>query len=132
MRKLFARLDAAALDRQLAVLAWCRTGHHAGRRVIAIDGKTVRGARTATTTAPHLIAALDHATGVVLGQSVVAARSNEIPAVRELLAGLGDIDGPADLHGCVITVDAMHTVRHEVARERVVTRDGRWLMMPAG
>lgn len=45
MRKLFARLDAAALDRQFAVLAWCRTGQIQGRRVIAVDGKTIRGAR---------------------------------------------------------------------------------------
>lgn len=105
MRKLFARLDAVALDAQLAALAWCRTRHIEGRRVIAIDGKTVRGARTPTTTAPHLIAALDHATGVVLGQNAVAAKSNEIPAVRDLLTGFN----PADLHGCVITVDAMHT-----------------------
>ncbi len=105
MRKLFARLDAAALDRQLAVLAWTRTRRIGGRRVIAIDGKTVRGARSATTAAPHLVAALDHATGVVLGQNAIEAKSNEIPAVRDLLAGFD----PADLHGCVITVDAMHT-----------------------
>ena len=105
MRKLFARLDASALDRQLAVLGWTRTRQLAGRRVIAIDGKTVRGARTGTSAAPHLIAALDHATGVVLGQDAVDAKSNEIPAVRDLLAGLD----PADLRGCVITVDAMHT-----------------------
>src|SRR5660397_209924 len=83
MRKLFARLDAVAVDRQLAVLAWCRTRHIGGRRVIAIDGKTVRGARTTTAVAPHLIAAVDHTTGVVLGQNAVAAKSNEIPAVRE-------------------------------------------------
>jgi predicted transposase YbfD/YdcC len=102
LRKLFARLDTAALDHQLAVLAWTRTGHIQGRRVIAIDGKTVRGARTPTASAPHLIAALDHATGVVLGQNAVAAKSNEIPALRDLLTGL-------DLQGCVITVDAMHT-----------------------
>lgn len=105
LRKLLARLDATALDRQLAVLAWTRIRDVAGRRVIAIDGKTVRGARSSTTPAPHLIAALDHATGVVLGQNAVAAKSNEIPAVRDLLAGFD----PADLHGCVITVDAMHT-----------------------
>lgn len=105
MRKLFARLDAVALDGQLAVLAWCRTRHIGGRRVIAVDGKTVRGARTPTTTAPHLIAALDHATGVVLGQNKVTAKSNEIPAVRDLLARFD----PADLQGCVITADAMHT-----------------------
>lgn len=59
LRKLFARLDAGALDGQLAVLAWTKTRYVAGRRVIAIDGKTVRGARTRTRAAPHLIAALD-------------------------------------------------------------------------
>src|SRR5215210_5077933 len=56
LRKLFARLDAAALDRQLAVLAWTRTRCVGGRRVIAIDGKTIRGARTAAASAPHLVA----------------------------------------------------------------------------
>lgn len=109
LRKLFARVDAAALDLQLAAYAWSRVrtidGPGGARRVIAIDGKTVCGARSATTTAPHLIAALDHARGVVLGQSAVAAKSNEIPAVRDLLASFD----PADLHGSVITVDAMHT-----------------------
>jgi len=105
LRKLFARLDVAALDRQLGVLAWTRTGQVEGRRVIAIDGKTVRGARTTQVPAPHLVAGLDHATGVVLGQVAVAARSNEIPAVRDLLVGFD----PADLRGCVITLDAMHT-----------------------
>lgn len=88
MGKLFARLDAAgALDRQLAVLAWCWTRDVGSRRVIAIDAKTVREARTSSMNAPHLIAALDHTTGVVLGQDAVRAKSNEIPAVRDLLAG---------------------------------------------
>lgn len=105
LRKLFARLDTLALDRQLAVLAWTRIRDLGGRRVIAIDGKTIRGARSATATAPHLVAALDHASGVVLGQRAVDTKSNEIPAVRELLAGFD----PVDLHGCVITIDAMHT-----------------------
>lgn len=105
MRKFFDRLDAAALEAQLAVFAWCRIRQIGGRRVIAIDGKTLRGARTSTSTTPHLIAALDHATGIVLGQNAVAEKSNEIPAVRDLLATFD----PADLRGCVITLDAMHT-----------------------
>lgn len=105
VRKLFTRLDVAALDRQLAALAWTRTRHVAGRRVIAIDGKTIRGARSKTSSAPHLVAALDHGSGVVLGQVAVDTKSNEIPAVRDLLAAFD----PADLRGCVITVDAMHT-----------------------
>ncbi len=105
LRKLFTRLDAAALDRQLGVFAWTRTRHIEGRRVIAIDGKTVRGARGTSGTAPHLVAALQHGVGVVLGQCAVSAKSNEIPAVRDLLAGFD----PTDLYRCVITLDAMHT-----------------------
>ena len=70
--------------------------------MIALDGKTVRGARTATTAAPHLVAALDHTNATVLGQVAITAKSNEIPAVRDLLANF-------DLTGVVVTVDAMHT-----------------------
>ena len=100
MRKLLGRLDADQLDRVLGAWLWTRSGVIDGRRVIALDGKTVRGARTTTTSAPHLVAALDHAT--VLGQVAIAAKSNEIPAVRDLLASF-------DLTGVVVTVDAMHT-----------------------
>jgi len=53
--------------------------------VIAIDGKTVRGAKDKAGKAPHLVAALAHGIGAVLGQVAVDAKSNEIPAVRELL-----------------------------------------------
>lgn len=106
LRKLFARLDVAALDRQLGVFAWTRTARVGGRRVIAIDGKTVRGARSKDREAPHLVAALDHRSGLVLGQVAVPAKSNEIPAVRDLLTGFD----PADLRGSVITLDAMHTL----------------------
>ncbi|WP_241666000.1 ISAs1 family transposase [Prescottella subtropica] len=73
--------------------------------MLAIDGKTVRGARNRsdqTSVAPHLVAAFDHAAGVVLGQVCVAAKSNEIPAARTLLALF-------DLDGVVVTMDALHT-----------------------
>jgi predicted transposase YbfD/YdcC len=105
LRKLFARLDAAALDAAVAAFAWTRVRQVAGRLVVAIDGKTVRGARTADKAAPHLVAALEQRTGVVLGQSKVDDKSNEIPALRDLLATFD----PADLRGSVITADAMHT-----------------------
>jgi predicted transposase YbfD/YdcC len=107
IRRLFARLDADVVDRVIGTWLFTRTRTVSGRRVIAIDGKTVRGARTRSRdqSAPHLVSALDHATGVVLGQLAVAAKSNEIPAVRNLLNSFH----AEDLHGCVITVDAMHT-----------------------
>jgi len=82
----FARVDADALARVIGAWVWTRTGVLAGRRVVAIDGKTVRGARRAGGSAPHLVAALDHASGTVLGQLAVAAESNDIPAVRTLVA----------------------------------------------
>ena len=57
-----------------------------------------------TTRPPHLLAALDQASGVVVGQRRVSDKSNEIPALPELLA-------PLDLDGAVVTADAMHTQR---------------------
>ena len=101
-RRVFARLDAAVLDGLVGAFLWTRTATVAGRRVLAIDGKTLRGARTATTAAPHLVAAFDHASGAVLGQLTTAAKSNEIPTVRTLLKTF-------HVNGVVVTVDAMHT-----------------------
>ncbi len=105
-RRVFARLDSDALDAALGVWMWTRTAMIDGRRVIAIDGKVVRGARDAGVAAPHLVAAFEHRLGVVLGQVAVAAKTNEIPTVRTLLKGL---HAAGMLAGSVITLDAMHT-----------------------
>jgi len=107
-RRVFAGLDADALAAVIGAWLWTRTTVRGEHRVIAIDGKTIRGARRRDRGAPHLVAALDHTSGTVLGQLAVAAKSNEIPAVRTLLAGF-------DLAGVVVTVDAMHT-QHDTAR----------------
>lgn len=102
-RRAFAAIDAEKLDAVLGAWLWTRTVQVTSRLVIAIDGKTVRGARTKDGQAPHLVAALAHSIGAVLGQVAVAAKSNEIPAVRELLKAF------KDLADAVVTVDAMHT-----------------------
>ena len=52
----------------------------------------MRGARTEDNPAPHLLAALDQVRGVVVAQRRVADKSNEIPALPELLAPL-DLGG---------------------------------------
>ena len=93
------------LDRVLGAWLQTRAVQAGGRLVIAIDGKTVRGAKDKDGKAPHLVAALAHGIGAVLGQVAVDAKSNEIPAVRELLKAF------ADLAGTVVTIDAMHTQR---------------------
>ena len=84
-------------------LAAHQAARASGRLIIAIDGKTVRGAKDKTGKAPHLVAALAHGIGAVLGQVAVEEKSNEIPAVRDLLKAF------ASLASAVITIDAMHT-----------------------
>jgi predicted transposase YbfD/YdcC len=102
-RRAFALVNADTFDRVLGAWLHTRAVQSGGRLVIAIDGKTVRGARSKVGKAPHLAAALAHCLGAVLGQVAVDEKSNEIPAVRELLKAF------ADMAGAVFTIDAMHT-----------------------
>src|SRR3984885_9015021 len=102
-RRAFPLVSADVLDRVLGAWLHTRAVRAGGRLVIAIDGKTVRGAKSKGGKAPHLVAALAHGIGAVLGQVAVDEKSNEIPAVRELLKAF------ADVAGAVFTIDAMHT-----------------------
>ena len=102
-RRAFALVSPDVLDRVLGAWLQTRAVQAGGRLVIAIDGKTVRGAKNKDGKAPHLVAALAHGIGAVLGQVAVDAKSNEIPAARELLKAF------ASLAGAVITIDALHT-----------------------
>ena len=70
--------------------------------------------------APHLVAALAHGIGAVLGQVAVDEKSNEIPAARELLKAF------AGLAGAVLTIDAMHT-QHDTA-EAILARQAGYVM----
>ena len=108
-RRAFALVSPDVLDRVLGAWLHTRAMQVSGRLVIAIDGKTVRGAKNREGKAPHLVAALAHGIGAVLGQVAVQEKSNEIPAVRELLKAF------ADLAGAVFTLDAMHT-QHDTAQ----------------
>ncbi|MFF3787497.1 ISAs1 family transposase [Streptomyces sp. NPDC001933] len=108
VRRLLARIDGDALDR--AVGRWLAdrrpkpTGT-AGLRGLAVDGKSLRGAAKAKGRKIHLLAALEHTTGLVLAQLDVGERTNEIACFQPLL------DTVADLAGVVVTSDAMHTQR---------------------
>jgi len=88
----------------------------AGRRAVAIDGKTVRGARHDDRPAPHLLAACTHATEaarpVVLAQRQIPGKTNEIPMVAALVDDLRAAGhDPATM---VFTLDALHT-QHRTA-----------------
>jgi predicted transposase YbfD/YdcC len=108
-RRAFALVSADVLDRVLGAWLHTRAARAGGRLVIAVDGKAVRGVKGRDGKAPHLVAALAHGIGAVLGQVAADKKSNEIPAVRELLKAF------ADLAGAVLTIDAMHT-QHDTAQ----------------
>ena len=79
-RRTLQYLDADAFDALAGEWGAQRATPAPGRRrVIAVDGKTLRGSGGDQQPACHLLAALDHAHGVVLGQVEVGAKTNEIP-----------------------------------------------------
>ena len=99
-RRTLQQLGADALDTAAGAWAQQRTAPSAGaRRVIAVDGKALRGSGPAGGPARHLLAALDHVHGAVLGQVEVEANTNEIPMFATLLDRI-------DLAGAVITAHA--------------------------
>ncbi|MEV7964754.1 ISAs1 family transposase, partial [Sphaerisporangium sp. NPDC088356] len=70
---------------------------------VAVDGKALRGARTADGRV-FLVGAITHQSGAVLAQRQVPSKRGEGPAARQLLSGL-------DLAGMVVTLDALHTTK---------------------
>jgi hypothetical protein len=97
IRRTLQNLDADVLDNGLGAWAQARTQPSPTvRRRVAVDGKTVRGSGAAGGPGRHLLAAFDHAHGVVLGQVDVEAKTNEIPMFATLLNNI-------DIAGAVIT-----------------------------
>jgi predicted transposase YbfD/YdcC len=106
VRRVLARVDPDALDQIIG--AWLADQQPppalAWRRAVAVDGKTLRGSGDHRRSPVHLLAAMDHTTGAVLGQTDVDDTTNEIARFRPLLDGL-------DLAGRVVSADALHTQR---------------------
>jgi hypothetical protein len=120
IRRVLQAVDAEALDG--AVSAWLVTRSAplaAALRMIAIDGKSVCGARRADGRAVHLLAAFDQVSGIVLDQSVVEGKTNEITAFAPLLNRI-------DITGAIITADALCRRRHKASREYSADRTRLW------
>jgi hypothetical protein len=100
IRRLLQAIDAQAVDDGIG--GWIDSLSSSHREAIAMDGKTLKGARRKDGKKVHLLSALVHQQGTPIAQREVAAKSNEIPSARPLLA-------PLDLEGIVVTADAMHT-----------------------
>src|SRR5215204_2396862 len=140
IRRVLSDLDPAAVE--AAMRAWVQAQRvqtpasdgvpaREQRQVLALDGKTVRGAHIATSTdtdagsgggryrQPHLVSALDQASGAVLGQVAVEEKGNEIAAFTTLLNTL-------DLTDVLITADAVHTNRNHA--DYLHERGGHYLL----
>ena len=156
LRRCLQTTDSAALDaavagwasRQLAVQQALAAGAKVdlmsadrSRRVIAIDGKTLRGSAPRSTPEQvaaaaqgggrtHLVAAFDHASGVTLGQvagAPEAGKGGEVAAAKQLAAAL---DQRGLLADSVITVDAGFTARELAADLRY--RGAHWILRIRG
>lgn len=81
-------------------------GHVPARPAVAVDGKERRLAKAGGKAKVHLLAAVTHVTGLVIGQDKVAksGKANEVTHLRPLLE-------PLPLDGALITADAMQTTR---------------------
>ncbi|WP_375373613.1 ISAs1 family transposase [Micromonospora sp. ATA51] len=130
MWRLLIRLDADLLATTLA--GWLLTRARPDtprrprhRRVVAIDGKTLRGARRADGRQMHLLSALDTDTGIVLAQVTVAAKSNEIPAFGPLLDAVQRVLG--SLEGLLFVADALHT---QTGHATEIAQRGGHLLIP--
>ena len=102
LRRVLRALDPKALEQ--AFSGWVASLKAKVSGVVAIDGKTLRGAKRdgSGTGALHVVSAYAHEAGLVLAARAVDAKSNEITAIPGLLAMLA-------IEGAIVTIDAIGT-----------------------
>ena len=121
-RWLLPQLDAAAIEGVLGRWVQATTTAPADEP-LALDGKTVRGARSGEQTAPHLLAFVTHQSQETFFQVRVDEKTNEIPVAKQVLPTL-------PIRKRVCTADALHThaefirLIHELQAETVLTVKG--------
>jgi predicted transposase YbfD/YdcC len=112
LARVLARLDPGAFEKCL--LSWIRAVQEITEdRLIAIDGKTLRGSsdRADGRAAIHMVSAWATENKLSLGQVVVDEKSDEITAIPDLL-------GLLDVAGALVTIDAMGCQREIAAAIR--------------
>lgn len=102
---------------------WVNSIHQlTGGQLVALDGKTVRGAasRGGKKSALHIVSAYASMQRICLGQLAVDEKSNEITAIPKLLELL-------TLQGCIVTIDAMGCQK-EIA-EKIISKKADYVLM---
>lgn len=92
-------------------------------RIIAIDGKKLRGSHELLKGAAHAVSAWSAEEGVTLAQQFVSEKSNEITALPALLEML-------DLEDSVVTLDAMGA--QTAVADQIVEQGGDYLLALKG
>lgn len=101
--RVFAAIDPVLFTECLTTFVTRICPELAGK-LVAIDGKTLRGSRKADGTTVQIVSAWSCHNGLTLAQHAVDEKSNEITAVPRLLRLL-------NLKGAIVSLDAMGTQR---------------------
>lgn len=123
LRRFFRAIDPDQFQRLF--IEWIRTwlNPEVADKVVAIDGKTLRGSRNGEQMPIHLVSAFASEAGIVLGQVKTHEKSNEITAIPELLEWL-------DVRGAIVTIDAMGC--QKAIAEKIVDKGGDYLLALKG
>ncbi len=122
--EVFARLDT--LQFYAALESWARDiAHSLQDETVAFDGKTLRGSFDAASSksALHSVSAWVCGLKMCLALKSVEDKSNEIPAVQQLIEML-------DLAGAVVTADALHCQRETA--EKIVAKQADYVLIVKG
>ena len=118
LTRIFAMIDSKMLSLSIA----CILRHiiTATPEQIMLDGKAIRStdAIKVIEKMMNIVTAYTD-TGIAIGQKTVDSKSNEIPAVRELIEML-------DIEGKVLTMDAMHCQKETV--EKIIDNKGDYVV----
>ena len=125
INRVFQALDAHQFEQ--CFISWAQGLKDSGtvERVIAVDGKTVRGSKDGFyhRSPLHSVHAWSVENGICLGQIKCEKKSNEIIAIHKILDLL-------DINGSVITVDAMGT--QTAIAEKIIEKEADYILAVKG
>ena len=122
--EVFARLDTVEFYASLE--SWAMSIARSLRgETVAFDGKTLRGSfdKASNKSALHSVSAWVCGLKMCVGLKSVEDKSNEIPAVQQLIDML-------DLAGAVVTADALNCQRETAAK--IIAKDADYVLMVKG
>ena len=121
-QRVFEHLDPKAFNR--AFMDWTsKLCDNTEGRIIALDGKTLRGSTDGNKKAIHIVNAWVDENNFILGQIKTDSKSNEITAIPELLDLLF-------LENSIVTIDAMGTQK-DIA-ERIIKKKADYVLALKG